>query len=140
MELAIPAWLYAILFLLAEFHGVRTKRDNIGHDAHLGGAIIGLLTITAMYPYIVRQSPFLYAIVMTLTVGMFVYFWRNPMFLPLSSFFGSEDASTIEPQKRVAGERPTDAEVDAVLDKIAREGLQSLSPEEQEILKAASRE
>jgi len=139
-DIGIPAWLYAILFLLAEFHGVRTQRDNIGHDAHLGGAIIGLLTVTAMYPYIVRQSPYLYAGVMTLTVAMFVYFWKNPMFLPLSSFFGSDDASDSEPQKRVAGQRPTDAEVDAVLDKIAREGLQSLSPEEQEILKAASSE
>jgi membrane associated rhomboid family serine protease len=139
-QIGIPAWLYAILFLFAEFHGARTQRDNIGHDAHLGGAIIGLLTITAMYPFIVRQSPWLYATVMTLSLAMFVYFWKNPMFLPLSSFFGSQSEDESETRKHPADRRPTDEEVDAVLDKIAREGLQSLSPEEQDILKAASGE
>ncbi|PYI89212.1 MAG: hypothetical protein DME26_01700 [Verrucomicrobia bacterium] len=75
IPVGIPSWLYAILFLLGEFVGVRTQRTNIGHDAHLGGAIIGLLTTTAYYPEIVTWSPRLYAAVMGLTLVMFVYFW-----------------------------------------------------------------
>src|SRR3954454_14958115 len=40
--ISIPGWLYAILFLIGSFYGIKNARDNIGHDAHLGGAIIGL--------------------------------------------------------------------------------------------------
>jgi len=50
VPIGIPGWLYAILFLVSEFYGGRAKRTNIGHDAHLGGAIVGLLTTTALFP------------------------------------------------------------------------------------------
>src|ERR1700733_6615280 len=49
LPFAIPAWIYAIAFLLLSFYGINRANDNIGHDAHLGGAIIGLLTATALY-------------------------------------------------------------------------------------------
>ncbi len=32
IPVGIPSWLYAILFLLSEFVGVRTQRTNIGHE------------------------------------------------------------------------------------------------------------
>ena len=36
----IPSWVYAILFLLISFYGMRSARDNVGHVAHIGGALI----------------------------------------------------------------------------------------------------
>src|ERR1700722_748764 len=83
---AIPAWLYAIGYLLLSFYGVKKAADNIGHDAHIGGAIIGLLTTTAIYPQIVQRSPVLYAVVMLVSLGAFLYLLKNPLLLPLSSF------------------------------------------------------
>ena len=53
----IPSWLYAICFMLGSFYGMKAQRDNIGHDAHLGGAILGLLITAALQPWIVRRSP-----------------------------------------------------------------------------------
>jgi membrane associated rhomboid family serine protease len=71
LPFGIPAWLYAIGYMLMEFYGLKKGADNIGHDAHLGGAIIGLLTTTALYPHIVTTSPKLYAVVMVLSLGIF---------------------------------------------------------------------
>ena len=135
IPVGIPSWLFAILFLLGEFVGVRTQRTNIGHDAHLGGAIIGLLTTTAYYPEIVTGSPRLYAAVMGLTLVMFVYFWRNPMHLPFSSFFGERSRQPVPKQKQA----PTSEEVDAILEKVSAKGLDGLSEKERRILKDASK-
>ncbi|HEX2787327.1 MAG TPA: rhomboid family intramembrane serine protease [Ignavibacteria bacterium] len=37
----MPAWLFALLYLGFTIYGVRTRLGNIGHAAHLGGAIAG---------------------------------------------------------------------------------------------------
>lgn len=135
IPIGIPSWLYAILFLLSEFFGVRRQRSNIGHDAHLGGAIIGLLTTTAFFPQIVSLSPWLYATVMGLTFVMFVIYWRNPMNLPLSAFF----TKTSRSPRRNQPQPPSASEIDAILEKISRNGLDSLTDKERSILKQASK-
>jgi membrane associated rhomboid family serine protease len=135
LPVGIPGWLYAILFLGSEFYGGRRQQANIGHDAHLGGAIIGLLTATALFPEIVRWSPRLYATVIVLTLGMFVYFWKNPLNLPLANWLRHESA----PREKLHRPGPTAEEVDAVLDKVSREGVQSLTKKEREILEKASK-
>jgi membrane associated rhomboid family serine protease len=37
----MPAWLFAILWIGFSIYGMRTRLGNIGHEAHLGGAIAG---------------------------------------------------------------------------------------------------
>ena len=135
LPFGIPGWLYAILFLGSEFYSGRRQQTNIGHDAHLGGAIIGLLTTTVLFPEVVRWSPRLYATVIVLTLGMFVYFWKNPLNLPPADWFGRSSAPRDKPRKP----GPTTVEVDAVLEKVSREGIQSLTKGEREILEKASR-
>lgn len=56
VPISIPAWLYALGFMLFSYYGMRTNRDNIGHDAHLGGAIVGLLITAALEPWAVRMQ------------------------------------------------------------------------------------
>lgn len=134
LPVGVPGWLYAILFLGAEFYGGRRQQTNVGHDAHLGGAIIGLLTTTALFPKIVRWSPLLYATVIVLTLGMFVYFWKNPLNLPPANWLGRESGPRERPRKL----GPSADEVDAVLEKVSREGIQNLTKKEREILEKAS--
>ncbi len=138
LPFTIPSWLYAILFLIFEFRGARLQRDNIGHDAHLGGAIIGLLTATAMYPRIVIWSPWLYATVMTLSIAMFISLWKNSLHLPLSAFF---DATSIKPKRPAKAKfnQPTEEEIDLILDKVGRNGLHSLNQKERDLLRRASK-
>ncbi|MEL6699955.1 MAG: rhomboid family intramembrane serine protease, partial [Bacteroidota bacterium] len=32
----IPGWLFGIIYVLGSIYAIRNKRDNVGHDAHLG--------------------------------------------------------------------------------------------------------
>jgi membrane associated rhomboid family serine protease len=46
IPIAIPAWIFGILYLLFSIYGMKKSIGNIGHDAHFGGAIAGyVLTI-----------------------------------------------------------------------------------------------
>ncbi len=77
LPLPIPSYLYAVLFIFFSFFGMRRRWGNIGHDAHLGGAIIGLLTATALHPEIISANFVLWSIVMVVSVVLFVYLYRR---------------------------------------------------------------
>jgi len=53
----IPGWLYAIGYILYSFFGMKEHRGDVGHDAHLGGAIIGFLIAAGLNPDAVRVHP-----------------------------------------------------------------------------------
>ncbi len=46
----IPAFIFGLLYLIYEAYGSKKLNDNIGHDAHLWGAIYGLV-ITLIFNY-----------------------------------------------------------------------------------------
>ncbi len=41
--LPIPAWIFGILYLGYSVYGMKTNLGNMGHSAHLGGAIVGII-------------------------------------------------------------------------------------------------
>src|SRR6266446_6608220 len=85
---AIPSWLYAVGFLLGSFYGMKARNQaNVGHDAHLGRAIVGLLLAAALNPWVVRDNLRLFLIVLVTASLLLVYLWFNPLLLPVSSFF-----------------------------------------------------
>lgn len=53
---AIPmySWIYAILFTAYSMYGMRKANDNIGHEAHLAGALAGIVTTIVVAPDIVE--------------------------------------------------------------------------------------
>jgi membrane associated rhomboid family serine protease len=136
--ISIPGWLYAIIFLLGSFYGIKNARDNVGHDAHLGGAIIGLGVTTLLYPAIITQRPSLYAAVMGLSLVMLIYLIKNPMFLPLTSFIGSTPKRSIPRPTRLTREQEAE-QVNRILEKLSQTGMDGLTPAEQKILLEASR-
>jgi membrane associated rhomboid family serine protease len=138
VPVSIPAWLYAIIFLVGSFYGIKKRWGNIGHDAHLGGAIIGLVTATFLHPEIIGRSPKLYTAVMGLSVVMLFYLIKNPLFLPWSSFiqvFPTSKNPTKPPLTREQEMR----RVNVLLDKISKSGMQSLTKDEHKFLLTASR-
>src|SRR5579872_648926 len=82
----IPSWLYAILYLLASFYGMQRGIGNVGHDAHLGGALVGLFTAAALHPVMIRFNPGLYGAIAAGTILLVIYLVRNPLFLPMEGF------------------------------------------------------
>lgn len=50
LAIPVPAVLYAVLFLVYSYYSARQARDNINHDAHFDGAIVGLLFVLVTEP------------------------------------------------------------------------------------------
>lgn len=46
----IPGWLFGIGYLFYSIYGMQRNADNIGHEAHLGGAVIGIGLSLLMHP------------------------------------------------------------------------------------------
>lgn len=63
----IPAIILGVLYLFYESYMAKKANDNIGHDAHLAGAVYGIIS---------------YAIIFTERLPMFFEKLLNPHFLP----------------------------------------------------------
>lgn len=70
IPIGIPSWAYAILFLLVSAYGMRSTNNNIGHVAHLGGALTGLVVTFLMYPKSVIAQPELVGLVILISLGI----------------------------------------------------------------------
>lgn len=50
IPIGIPSWLFGILYVLYSMYGMKAANDTIGHEAHLGGAISGMLIAGLLFP------------------------------------------------------------------------------------------
>ncbi|MBL0333369.1 MAG: rhomboid family intramembrane serine protease [Chlorobiota bacterium] len=57
----IPAWLFGIVYTLISIYGLQSGAGRIGHSAHLGGGIAGVLVTLAMYPFLIFESSYVIA-------------------------------------------------------------------------------
>jgi len=133
MPVPIPGWLYCIGFVVMSFFAMKADRDNVGHDAHLGGAILGFLIAAALHPRFVRVNWEVFIVVLSAAVLLLVYVWINPLFLPVTAFFGRGSKANSRPGSMPFHKREV-LQIDAILEKISVSGLDSLSPEERELL------
>jgi membrane associated rhomboid family serine protease len=139
----IPTVIYAVFFLVGSFVAHRRRADNIGHDAHLGGAIVGLLVATALYPQMIFAAPGLFATVLILSLTILFLLIRDPLEL-LGQRPGTHDVGLGGDRARRYEENRRRnekmAEVDALLDKVAQHGIHSLSAGERKRLETLSKE
>jgi len=134
LSISIPGWLYAICFMLYSFFGMKeNNRGGIGHDAHLGGSVVGLLIAAAMDPESVRRNFLIFLIVLISALLLLCYLWFNSLFLPLRSFIARRTKSGLRNSKLPPHKREN-LQVDAVLEKIARSGIESLTDREKALL------
>ena len=52
----IPGWLFGIGYVLYSIYGMKSQLGNIGHGAHLGGGIAGILITILLIPSVVSES------------------------------------------------------------------------------------
>ncbi|RMB59516.1 rhomboid family intramembrane serine protease [Dokdonia sinensis] len=56
IPIPIPAYIFGIGYLFYSIYGMKSRRDNIGHDAHFGGAIGGYIITLAMVPILFQTN------------------------------------------------------------------------------------
>ena len=50
IPIPIPAYVFGPLYLFFEYYSLKKGNTGIAHDAHLGGAIFGILFVLMLYP------------------------------------------------------------------------------------------
>ncbi len=68
----IPAYLFGIIYLLYSIYGMKTRMGNIGHSAHVGGAVGGFLITLAKAPNLVVDDPKTVIILLVPIVILFI--------------------------------------------------------------------
>jgi membrane associated rhomboid family serine protease len=131
----IPGWLFGIIYILYTIFGIKKQNGNIGHDAHLGFAVAGLLG-TVLYFNSSMEINYLIVAGMLIPTLIFLYLivyhpewmitgkinWQNN---PISKL---RDKTPVNQPKRTHINR--EAEVNQLLDKVNRVGYAQLTDEE----------
>ena len=145
----IPALAYALVFLVGSFFALRRQIGNVGHDAHLGGAILGLLVATGLYPDRIFAAPWTFTLVLGVSLIILLLLIFDPLHLwfQTGQFFtktkqpapveysGDERSRRYQSNQR----RNQDlAEIDRLLEKVSKGGMDSLSSAEKNRLEQLS--
>lgn len=152
--LPMPMWLYALLFVAYSLYGIRTNYANIGHEAHLGGALAGLIIASIITP---RAALYNWPWVLTFAALMIFGIWaihKDPRFISdpkafFSNLFNRKpkprfnpNGSNFSTSTRVKQDgleinlRATaQDEMDQLLEKVGRKGEGSLTVKEKMRLK-----
>lgn len=134
IPIPIPGMVYALGYLAYSFIAMKKGMGNVGHDAHIGGSIAGLLAAAILRPSAVIASPLLFSTLAAIAFLMFLYLWKNPLMLPLKHFIPSWAAPKPEPTPRQRMQR-----IDEILEKVSTKGIHSLTAKERRLLEEESR-
>lgn len=139
LPISIPGWFYGIIYVLYSIYGIRSGKENIGHDAHLGGGIIGMFTALLMYPAAFSENMLTIAIIALPAVVFISLIITRPGILLVDNLFYKNHRKhyTID---HLYNEEKTNnqKELDRLLDKISRKGINSLNKKEKDQLKKYS--
>lgn len=134
LPVGIPGWLYGLIFVVGSYLAFRGRVDNIGHDAHLGGALVGLGAAAMLFPQLAWDEPVHLAALVLPTVGAIYLLVRFPDGIRSSPI--PAHIETFRPNIRYqrydeAAERAQKKRrLDELLDRISARGFQSLSEAE----------
>ena len=68
----MPGYVFAVLYLAYSIFGMKGRFDNIGHTAHFGGALGGLVLTLALKPELLSQNPIFIAIMAIPVLVLFI--------------------------------------------------------------------
>ncbi|QYS90882.1 rhomboid family intramembrane serine protease [Flavobacterium covae] len=72
----ISAYIFGIGYLLYSIYGMKVQNDNIGHEAHFGGALGGLITTILIEPTILITS---FKMIFILIIPIIILFFLTKM-------------------------------------------------------------
>ena len=145
LAILLPLWPLAVAFLAVSVFAVKPDHGTTNHDAHLGGAIVGLLLSPVVAPDPLQTTLWLAAALLLPTVVLFYALVKAPETIPASASApvdnlpatatqGWENSVDIAQNER---ELVTlEDEMDALLDRITQSGYHGLSNQERERLQA----
>ncbi|CAM1374011.1 rhomboid family intramembrane serine protease [Tenacibaculum xiamenense] len=139
LPIGIPSWLFGLLYVSYSLYGIKANNDNIGHEAHLGGAVLGMITAIALYPNAIVENfvPIALTLIPTFIFLMLI-FLKPALVSPNSPFNKTPKKQTIDDEyseKKIMDKK----EFDQLLEKIHHKGIDKLTEQEKRRLDELSK-
>jgi membrane associated rhomboid family serine protease len=147
--LPIPAVVFGVLYVAYSLYGIPTRAANLGHEAHLGGAMVGAIVgflcipLVSMYIQVTMLDRLWLLAVLVVPTAIVLYLYvSRPDSIRIVNMW-SQKGKTIMKRKKAHDRyynpaRERRKELDALLDKVARVGINGLTDAEQKRLKELS--
>jgi len=131
---AFPGWLIGLVYVLVSIYGIRSRTENIGHDAHLGGGLAGMLVAVLLNPSVIVDNTFALLIVAVPAIAFILFIIYKPEALLIDNIFFKRHHHLNVEDKYNLGKINRQKELDRLLEKIHQKGIDSLSKKERENL------
>lgn len=133
-DIRFPAWSFGLVFIAVSIYGIRTQRDNIGHEAHLGGAIVGVLLALLLKPILFKINLWLtLLILLPLMLFIALLAWK-PEILFLKNPFSIRNIQKNKDRDDKLNYIDDDELLDILLEKVSEKGLENLTKKEKQKL------
>ncbi|WBX73146.1 rhomboid family intramembrane serine protease [Tenacibaculum pacificus] len=73
IPIPLPGYVFGIGYLLYSIYGMKNNVGNVGHSAHLGGAIGGYLITLILRPSVINNNMLLIGVIGVIIVGLFLF-------------------------------------------------------------------
>ncbi len=140
LPISIPAWLFGLIYILYSIYGIRSKRDNIGHDAHLGGALVGMAVGLLMYPSAFANNMVTILIISLPAIAFIILIINRPSILLINNLFYNKQKQLNVEDRYNLKKREKELELDDILEKIHKKGMNSLTRKERMLLNEFSKQ
>jgi membrane associated rhomboid family serine protease len=139
LPILIPSWIYGLLYISYSIYGIKSKRDNIGHEAHLGGALIGMLIAIIFYPTSLTENYIPILIVFIPSIIFIYIIITKPHILYIDNYFFKTQKKYYSIEHKYNEQKVNQQkEIDKLLDKISKKGIKSLNKNEKQKLEKYS--
>jgi len=133
----LPAWIFGIAYVVYTIYAIRSQRTDVGHAAHLGGALIGMTTAVILYPTHILHNWLPVLLILLPGIALIVIMIHKPELILINKSTQKKQL-TVDDRYNLS-KRNFQAEVDRILEKINKKGIDSLTKKERQILDEYSR-
>lgn len=139
-DFSIPGWIFGVLFLIFSMYGITPQRDKTCHEAHLGGAIIGIIVTLLSNPSYLLNNVLTITLLLISVTGFLFLQLQKPTLLKIEKnpYPKTKGLLNIDDQYNNI-KLSREHELNQLLDKIHRDGIQKLTKSERERLEHLSK-
>lgn len=137
--LSFPVWAFGTGYLFISIYGMRSLTRTTEHEAHIGGAVTGMLVTILLLPARTVGSNLLpiLAVLLPALAFMAIMIWR-PKWLMLAQIKNNRPLTETIEDRYNAQRKSKEEELNQLLEKVSHGGHDSLSEEEKRRLEELS--
>jgi membrane associated rhomboid family serine protease len=137
LPFSIQSWVFGVGYLLFSIYGIKAQFGNIGHEAHLGGAIAGIITSVCIEPKLLELHPLVVAVLLLPIILFLVLLVYKPEILLIEHYWGYQRNAITHQQ--LYAESDDEEMLNLLLEKVNEKGINSLTRKEKQKLEELSR-